>query len=242
MASFVVAGSFLLLGSLTMATLPHYWSCTDPPPPHGFRSHQEQKKVAPPDSNHTTAEVGEVKFRWQDVFEDFISTSCVALRVCTSQLKWCPGGNVPKRRRGLRKRCRRSQVSGETLESLHILVAEISWCDQKMIQLRTFKFHLIVISLHPPKLCSLNAAQTIITVLFEHFTSQHIYRWAETKFHVTTERRFHTNLHRTDSQGLNLNIFVKKFSLFVFNNFTFQTAVDGKSLRRWSKLDSTVCF
>ncbi|XP_037832272.1 monocarboxylate transporter 13 isoform X2 [Kryptolebias marmoratus] len=32
-ASFLVAGSFLLLGSLTLATLPHYCSCTDPPPP-----------------------------------------------------------------------------------------------------------------------------------------------------------------------------------------------------------------
>ncbi|KAM9827651.1 monocarboxylate transporter 13-like [Neosynchiropus ocellatus] len=32
-ASFLVAGSFLILGTLTMATLPHYFSCTDPPPP-----------------------------------------------------------------------------------------------------------------------------------------------------------------------------------------------------------------
>ncbi|XP_028330971.1 monocarboxylate transporter 13 [Gouania willdenowi] len=30
-ASFVVAGSFLILGTLTMATLPHFFSCTDPP-------------------------------------------------------------------------------------------------------------------------------------------------------------------------------------------------------------------
>ncbi|XP_038140851.1 monocarboxylate transporter 13 [Cyprinodon tularosa] len=32
-ASFMVAGSFVLLGSLTMTTLPGYFSCTDPPPP-----------------------------------------------------------------------------------------------------------------------------------------------------------------------------------------------------------------
>ncbi|XP_057711441.1 monocarboxylate transporter 13-like isoform X3 [Corythoichthys intestinalis] len=30
-ASFMVSGSFLILGTLTMATLPHYFSCTDPP-------------------------------------------------------------------------------------------------------------------------------------------------------------------------------------------------------------------
>ncbi|XP_076016013.1 monocarboxylate transporter 13-like [Genypterus blacodes] len=34
-ASFVVAGSFFILGALTMATLPHFFSCTDPPPPQG---------------------------------------------------------------------------------------------------------------------------------------------------------------------------------------------------------------
>ncbi|XP_032367259.1 monocarboxylate transporter 13 isoform X2 [Etheostoma spectabile] len=32
-ASFMVAGSFVILGTLTMATLPHYFSCTDPMPP-----------------------------------------------------------------------------------------------------------------------------------------------------------------------------------------------------------------
>ncbi|KAM9717312.1 monocarboxylate transporter 13 isoform 1-T3 [Menidia menidia] len=32
-ASFIVAGSFLILGTLTMGTLPHFFSCTDPPPP-----------------------------------------------------------------------------------------------------------------------------------------------------------------------------------------------------------------
>nr|XP_015802371.2 monocarboxylate transporter 13 [Nothobranchius furzeri]XP_054603757.1 monocarboxylate transporter 13 [Nothobranchius furzeri] len=32
-ASFMVAGAFLLLGSITLATLPHYFSCTDPPSP-----------------------------------------------------------------------------------------------------------------------------------------------------------------------------------------------------------------
>lgn len=32
-ASFAMAGIFLILGSLTLATLPHFFSCTDPPPP-----------------------------------------------------------------------------------------------------------------------------------------------------------------------------------------------------------------
>ncbi|XP_054880411.1 LOW QUALITY PROTEIN: monocarboxylate transporter 13-like [Poeciliopsis prolifica] len=32
-ASFVVAGSFVLLGSLTITTLPHYFSCVEPPSP-----------------------------------------------------------------------------------------------------------------------------------------------------------------------------------------------------------------
>lgn len=32
-ASFMVAGGFLVLGTLTMATLPNYFSCTDPPLP-----------------------------------------------------------------------------------------------------------------------------------------------------------------------------------------------------------------
>ncbi|XP_061816051.2 monocarboxylate transporter 13 isoform X2 [Nerophis lumbriciformis] len=35
MASFVVSGSFLILSSLIMTTLPHYFSCTDPPPVQG---------------------------------------------------------------------------------------------------------------------------------------------------------------------------------------------------------------
>lgn len=33
MASFMVAGSFPIFGIMIMATLPHYFSCTDPPPP-----------------------------------------------------------------------------------------------------------------------------------------------------------------------------------------------------------------
>lgn len=49
LASFMVAGSFLLLGSLTLATLPHYFSCTDPTPPHPHRhssrsSHQQLER------------------------------------------------------------------------------------------------------------------------------------------------------------------------------------------------------
>lgn len=57
MASFVVSGSFLILGTLTMATLPHYFSCTDPPPPQrrspnvkdkGSHSEMEQMNSLPP--------------------------------------------------------------------------------------------------------------------------------------------------------------------------------------------------
>lgn len=41
--SFLVAGGFLILGTLTFATLPHYFSCTDPPPPQR-RSRQDNKE------------------------------------------------------------------------------------------------------------------------------------------------------------------------------------------------------
>ncbi|XP_068164518.1 monocarboxylate transporter 13 [Antennarius striatus] len=33
LASFLVSGGFMLLGALVMTTLPHFFSCTDPPPP-----------------------------------------------------------------------------------------------------------------------------------------------------------------------------------------------------------------
>lgn len=42
-ASFMVAGGFLVLGTLTMATMPNYFSCTDPPPP---------QRCLPLSSNH----------------------------------------------------------------------------------------------------------------------------------------------------------------------------------------------
>ncbi|XP_042069407.1 monocarboxylate transporter 13 isoform X1 [Haplochromis burtoni] len=61
-ASFMVAGSFLLLGMLTMTTLPRFFSCTDPPPPQR-RSLDAKEKVldleleqmnsSPSDKNHT---------------------------------------------------------------------------------------------------------------------------------------------------------------------------------------------
>lgn len=50
-ASFAVAGSFLILCSLTLATLPHFFSRTDPPAPQrcshdgedkGLQSEREQ--------------------------------------------------------------------------------------------------------------------------------------------------------------------------------------------------------
>lgn len=34
-ASFIVAGAFPILGIAVMTTLPHYFSCRDPPPPRG---------------------------------------------------------------------------------------------------------------------------------------------------------------------------------------------------------------
>ncbi|KAM6909576.1 LOW QUALITY PROTEIN: monocarboxylate transporter 13 [Xenentodon cancila] len=64
-ASFVVAGSFLLLGTLTMVTLPHYFSCTDPPPPqrrpcvdksNSLRPELEAMSSLPSDLNHLPAE------------------------------------------------------------------------------------------------------------------------------------------------------------------------------------------
>ncbi|KAM7366293.1 hypothetical protein PAMP_015744 [Pampus punctatissimus] len=62
-ASFAVAGSFLILGTLTMATLPHYFSCTDPPPPQRRSldnktkdSAMEQMNSLSSDINHKGAE------------------------------------------------------------------------------------------------------------------------------------------------------------------------------------------
>lgn len=61
MASFMVAGSFLILGTLLMTTLPHYFSCTDPPPPRrrsldnedkGLHPEQEQMHSSPSDTSH----------------------------------------------------------------------------------------------------------------------------------------------------------------------------------------------
>lgn len=58
----MVAGSFLLLGMLTMTTLPRFFSCTDPPPPQR-RSLDAKEKVldleleqmnsTPSDKKHT---------------------------------------------------------------------------------------------------------------------------------------------------------------------------------------------
>ncbi|XP_074555056.1 monocarboxylate transporter 13 [Halichoeres trimaculatus] len=47
-ASFMVAGSFLILGTIAMATLPHYFSCKDPPPPER-RSPADTEKVLHPE-------------------------------------------------------------------------------------------------------------------------------------------------------------------------------------------------
>ncbi|XP_014870071.1 monocarboxylate transporter 13 [Poecilia latipinna] len=62
-ASFVVAGSFVLLGSLTMTTLPHYFSCTEPPPPqrpvlvdNGDTLNLEQKDSCSSKFNYQTVE------------------------------------------------------------------------------------------------------------------------------------------------------------------------------------------
>lgn len=63
LVSFIVAGSFLILGTLTMATLPHYFSCKDPPPPQrrprdnkdqkGSQSEMEQMKNTAPHTSPT---------------------------------------------------------------------------------------------------------------------------------------------------------------------------------------------
>ncbi|XP_040886843.1 monocarboxylate transporter 13 isoform X2 [Toxotes jaculatrix] len=44
-SSFVIAGSFLILSTLTMATLPHYFSCTDPPPPQRHSPNDKDKSL-----------------------------------------------------------------------------------------------------------------------------------------------------------------------------------------------------
>ncbi|XP_075906818.1 monocarboxylate transporter 13 [Nelusetta ayraudi] len=43
-ASFMVAGGFLVLGTLTMATLPNYFSCTDPPLPQRCLPRSDDRK------------------------------------------------------------------------------------------------------------------------------------------------------------------------------------------------------
>lgn len=40
--SFIVAGGFLILSTLTFATLPHYFSWTDPPPPQRCSRHDDK--------------------------------------------------------------------------------------------------------------------------------------------------------------------------------------------------------
>lgn len=56
----MVAGSFLLLGMLTMITLPRFFSCTDPPPPQRrsldakvLDLELEQMNSSPSDKKHT---------------------------------------------------------------------------------------------------------------------------------------------------------------------------------------------
>ncbi|XP_068569423.1 monocarboxylate transporter 13 [Cebidichthys violaceus] len=60
-ASFVVAGGFVILGSLTITTLPHFFSCKEPPLPQrhsldekdeGLHPELEQMHSSPSDANH----------------------------------------------------------------------------------------------------------------------------------------------------------------------------------------------
>ncbi|XP_020484814.1 monocarboxylate transporter 13 [Labrus bergylta] len=46
-ASFIMAGSFPILGTLTMATLPHYFSCKDPPAPQRESPDDKEKSLHP---------------------------------------------------------------------------------------------------------------------------------------------------------------------------------------------------
>lgn len=64
-ASFAVAGSFPILCTLTLATLPHYFSCTDPPAPQrrsqdnkdkGLQSELDQINSLPSDTSDRGAE------------------------------------------------------------------------------------------------------------------------------------------------------------------------------------------
>ncbi|XP_069563738.1 monocarboxylate transporter 13 [Brachyistius frenatus] len=65
LASFLMAGSFLVVGSLTMATLPHYLSCKEPPPSQrrpiddkekGSHPELQQMNSLPSDINQRRAE------------------------------------------------------------------------------------------------------------------------------------------------------------------------------------------
>lgn len=59
MASFVVSGAFLILGTLTLATLPHFFSCTDPPP--------LQKDCPQSNKNALSAELTQINKTHSDV-------------------------------------------------------------------------------------------------------------------------------------------------------------------------------
>lgn len=56
-ASFMVAGGFLVLGTFTMATLPNYFSCTDPPPPQRrppLSGNHKDRSLEMEEMNHAT--------------------------------------------------------------------------------------------------------------------------------------------------------------------------------------------
>ena len=52
LASFIVTGSFPILGTLVMATLPHYFSCTEPPPPPKRRRLGDKEEASQTEMEH----------------------------------------------------------------------------------------------------------------------------------------------------------------------------------------------
>lgn len=113
-ASFMVAGSFVLLGSLTMTTLPGYFSCTDPPPPQRptliENSETLHLELGPKNSyssefNHHAVEQ---TARWNDQGRSFClqkSAECFTIICQRLSLKWASKRQVEKK-----KQCTSSNV------------------------------------------------------------------------------------------------------------------------------------
>ncbi|XP_034413500.1 monocarboxylate transporter 13 isoform X1 [Cyclopterus lumpus] len=77
-ASFVVAGGFVVLGTLTMTTLPHYFSCKELPPPQRRSLGNKDKGLDP---------------ELEQMHRSPTDTSCRGVNEVCSNLKECEGDN-----------------------------------------------------------------------------------------------------------------------------------------------------